>query len=71
MQSALGSASRGITHWPPIENGRAIGIGPIKDQLVEVMETSNEQLQLISPDGAYSLEYGEGTVEIKTKLTST
>lgn len=50
--------------------GRVLGIGPIQDQIIEVVETHNELLRLSSPDGAYRLEYQEGTIGIKTQSTS-
>lgn len=47
--------------------GRILGIGPIQDQIIEVVETHNELLRLSSPDGVYRLEYQEGAIEIKTQ----
>lgn len=52
------------------EQGRALGIGPIQDQIIEVAETYNEVLRLSSPDGAYGLEYQEGSIAITTRSTS-
>lgn len=50
--------------------GQVRGIGPIQDQIIEVVEIHNELLRLSSPDGVYRLEYQEGTIGIKTQSAS-
>lgn len=52
------------------QQGRVFGIGPIQDQIIDVAETLNDLLRLSSPDGAYCIEYQEGTIGIKTQRTS-
>jgi len=46
--------------------GRVAGIGPINGQLIQVVEKNfqTDELRLTAPDGAFSLIYQSGVVEI-------
>ena len=68
MQSALGSELQGTTPYP--DQGQALGIGPVQDQIIKIVETHDELLRLSSPDGAYFLEFQDGTIAITTRSTS-
>jgi hypothetical protein len=52
------------------DHGQALGIGPIQDQIIKIVETHDELLRLSSPDGAYCLEFQDGTIAITTRSTS-
>lgn len=48
------------------EDGQAIGIGPIANQLIHVTEMNYDtgKLTLKTPDGRMQLEYESGTIDI-------
>jgi hypothetical protein len=52
------------------DQGKALGIGPLQDQTIAIVVTHDELLRLSSPDGAYCLDYQEGTIAITTRSTS-
>lgn len=53
-------------HYP--EDGRAIGIGPIEGQVIEVAEIDDEsRLDILCPDGRSRLTYRSGTITINDR----
>ena len=49
------------------ENGRAMGIGPLAGQKINVqeMDFAQDVLDVLSPDKRFRLHYAKGTIEIE------